>query len=212
MKRKRLEFARNHLHWIFDDWGKVLFSDKFTFQQFVVRHNHVRRPVGTRFDQKYTTAPMKHPPSQMIWGAMSKNETAGLYFLATGTTINGLKYVKLLKNKLLLHMTDHNTTAFIHNGAPCHRSKLVKKNLEENPETTLNWSGNSPDLNPIENLWAKIKDLVAEKQSSGGKALFETIKEAWVKEISADYCDSLIASMPHRLQAITKVKGGHTKY
>ena len=35
-----------------------------------------------------------------------------------------------------------------------------------------------------------MKDLVAEKQPSGGKALIETIKEAWVKEISADYCTS----------------------
>ena len=63
---------------------------------------------------------MKHPSSQMIWGAMSKNGTAGLCFLATGTTINGPKYVELLKNKLLLHMTVHSTTIFMHDGAPCH--------------------------------------------------------------------------------------------
>ena len=77
MKKKRLVLAKKHLHWTADDWGKVLFSDESTFQQFVVRHKHVRRPVGKRFDQKYTSATMKHPPSQMIWGAMSKNETAG---------------------------------------------------------------------------------------------------------------------------------------
>ena len=54
-KLKRLEFARKHLHWTVDDSGKVLFSDESsTFQQFVVRHKHVRRPVGERFDQKYT--------------------------------------------------------------------------------------------------------------------------------------------------------------
>ena len=119
--------------------------------------------------------------------------------------------MELLKNKLLLHMTVHSTTIFMHDGAPCHRSKIVKKFLEHHV-TTLNWPGNSPNLNPIENLWAKIKDLVAEKQPSGGKALIETIKEVWVKEISADYCNSPIASTPHRLQAVIKVKGGHTKY
>ena len=63
---------------------------------------------------------MKHPSSQMIWGAMSKNGTAELCFLATGTTINGPKYVELLKNRLLLHMTVHSTTIFMHDGAPCH--------------------------------------------------------------------------------------------
>ena len=80
MKKKRLAFAKMHLHWTADDWGKVLFSDESTFQQFVVRHKHVRRPVGKQFDEKYTSATMKHPPSQMIWGAMSKNGTAGFFF------------------------------------------------------------------------------------------------------------------------------------
>ena len=90
--------------------------------------------------------------------------------------------------------------------------KNVKKFLEENHETMLDWPGSNPDLNPIKNLWAEMNDLVAEKQPSGGKALIETIKEVWVKDISVDYCKLLIASMPHRLQAVIKVKGGHTKY
>jgi len=109
-------------------------------------------------------------------------------------------------------MTVHDTTIFMHDGAPCHRSKIVKKFLGENRVKTLDWPGNSPDLNPIENLWAKMKDLVAEKQPSSGKALINTIKEVWVKEISTDYCSSLIASMPRRLQAVIKAHGGHTKY
>ena len=43
-------------------------------------------------------------------GAMSKNGTAGLYFLTPGTTMNGAKYVELRKNKLLLQIAVHNTT------------------------------------------------------------------------------------------------------
>ena len=155
---------------------------------------------------------MKHPPSQMIWGVMSKHRKAGLYFLATGSNMNGPKYAELLNNKLLLHMAVHSTLIFMHDGAPCHRSKIVKRFLEENHVTTLDLPGNSPNLNPIKNLWAKMKDLVEEEQPSGEKSLIETIKEVWVKKISADYCNSLIAGMPHRLQAVIKVKKRHTKY
>ena len=212
MMKKRFEFARNHIHWTVDDWGKVLFSDESTFQQFVVCHKHVRRPVGKRFHPKYTIPTMKHPPSQMIWGAMSKNGTAGSYFLTPGTTMNGSKYVELLKNKLLVHMNVHNTIIFMQDGALCHRSKIVKKFLEENHVTMLDWPGNSPDLNPIENLWAKMKDLVAEKQPSNEKALNQCIKGVWVQKISENYCNSLIESMPHRLQAVIDAKRGHTKY
>ena len=76
----------------------------------------------------------------------------------------------------------------------------------------MRFPGNSPDLNPIENLWAQMKDSVAEKQPSSAKALVSTIKEVWVKEISEGYCASLVDSMSRRLQAVIKVHGGHTKY
>ena len=51
MKAKRLQFANNHQHWTAEQWGKVLFSDESTFQQFVVRKRHVCRPTGKRFDK-----------------------------------------------------------------------------------------------------------------------------------------------------------------
>ena len=62
MKTKRLQFANNHQHWTAEQWGKVLFSDESTFQQFVVRKRHVRRPTGKRFDERYTIPTVKHPP------------------------------------------------------------------------------------------------------------------------------------------------------
>ena len=147
-----------------------------------------------------------------MWGAMSKNGTAGLYFSTPGTTMNGSKYVDLLKSKLLLHMSVHNTSIFIQDGAPCHCFKIVKKFLGDNNVVTLDWPGISPDLNPIENLWSKTKDLVAEKQPSSDKALTESIKEVWVQKISREYCMSLIGSVSRRLEAVVKVQEGHTKY
>ena len=65
-----------------------MFSDESTFQQFVVQKRHVRRPTGKRFEEKYTTPTVKHP-GQMIWGAMSVNGTAALYFLLAGVKMNG---------------------------------------------------------------------------------------------------------------------------
>ena len=66
-------------------------------QQFVPRHMHIRRPLGKRFDKKKVVATMKHPPSHMIWGVMSCRDAAGLYFILPNTTMNGPKYVELLK-------------------------------------------------------------------------------------------------------------------
>ena len=97
MKAKRLQFANNHQHWTAKQWEKVLFFDESTFQQFVVRKRHVRKPTGKRFDERYTIPTVKHPPSQMVWGAMSRNGVAALSFLPPETTINGPKYVQMLR-------------------------------------------------------------------------------------------------------------------
>ena len=83
---------------------------------------------------------------------MSAAGTGGLYFLTFGTTMNGKKFVKVLQEKLQLHITVHQCDIFMHDGAPCHRSRVVQKFLGEKNIRQLDWPGNSPDQNSIENL------------------------------------------------------------
>ena len=212
MKTKRLQFANNYQYWTAEQWGKVLFSDESTFQQFVVRKSHVRTPTGKHFDERYTIPTVKHHPSQMVWGAMFRNGVTALSFLPPGTTLNGPKYVQMLSEKLKLHLQVHNCQIFMQDGAPCHRSKIAKKFLHSNNIDLLEWPGNSPNLNPIENLWTNMKNKVSEKQPLSGAELVKAIKEVWVKEKSKEYCQSLIESMPKRIKAVIKNRGGHTKY
>ncbi len=70
----------------------------------------------------------------------------------------------------------------------------------------FDWPGNSPDLNPIENLRCIVKNKVAKKQISSTKVLLEAIKDVWCTEISQAYCQSLVHSMPNRIAAVIKSK------
>ena len=212
MKKKRLEFAKRHLDWDTKMWKNVLFSNESSMKQFSVRKYRVWRPPRARYQEKFTIPTVTHPPSQMIWGAMSANGTAGLYFLPPKSTMNGSKYVELLKEKLVIHMQIHNCTIFMHDGAPCHKSKVVQQFLNSQHINVLDWPGNSPDLNPIENLWALLKTKVSQRQPSCLEEMRKVIKEVWVHELSPDYYLNLVNSMQRRLQEVIKNKGGHTKY
>ena len=74
--------------------------------------------------------------------------------------MNGQQYLAMLKEKISLTMSLHETTTFMHDGAPCHKAKIVTKWLNDNRIRVLHWPGNSPELNPIENLWLIIKNKV----------------------------------------------------
>ena len=200
MKAKRVIFANKYADWSEKQCGKVLFSDESTIQQFGTRKQQVRRPVGTRFEDRYTVATMKHPPSVMIWGAMPSNGTAGLFFLPKGTTMNGARYLEMLQEKLQLHM------------APCHRSKIVSEFLKTKNIKTIDWPGNSPDLNSIENVWSLLKNKVADRQPTSAQEMETAIKLVWIHEITPEYCRNTVESMPRRLQAVLNNRGGHTKY
>ena len=126
MKAKRYAFAKAHLDWTTKNWRKVIFSNESTVQQFTSRKQLVGRPVGARYEDRYTIQTMKHSLSIIAWGAMSAHGTAGLYLLQPGTTMNGAKYLDLLKNKLEIHMMVRDCNVFMHDGAPCHRAKSVK--------------------------------------------------------------------------------------
>ena len=118
---------------------------------------------------------------------MSTKGIDGLYFLPPGSTRNGSKYVELFKEKLVQHVKIYDCTIFMHDGALCHKSRLVQQFLDGQPIKVLYWPGNSPDLNPNKNLRALMKAKVSEKQPSTLEELQEMIKEVWVHEIFPNY-------------------------
>ena len=57
---------------------------------------------------------------------------------------------------------------FIQDGAPCHRSKLVS-DFPKKKIKMLDCSGNSSELNLIENFWAILKEKVADEHLTSAK-------------------------------------------
>ena len=68
-------------------------------------------------------------------------------------------------------------------------------------------------MNPIEHLWEHLKRRLKEYPTppKGVHELWDRLAEEW-GEIPPEVCQNLIESMPRRIQAVIKAKGGHTKY
>ena len=52
---------------------------------------------------------------------------------------------------------------FQDDNARCHESKKVNEWFQQRNINTLQWPSQSPDLNPIENLWAVFKKKIVKK-------------------------------------------------
>ena len=89
---------------------------------------------------------------------------------------------------------------------PKHTAKIVKKWLQDNQINVLEWPCQTPDLNPIENVWHKLKTQVKQRNPKNLRDLEEFCKEEWSK-ISVEVCRNLIVKYLNRLQAIIKTKG-----
>ena len=76
----------------------------------------------------------------------------------------------------------------------------------------LDWSGNSPDHNPIENCWHIMGTKIAEKKPSTKLTLQESIIRVWHHELGQDYIQHLISSMLDRCKSVIEARGGSTKY
>ncbi len=75
----------------------------------------------------------------------------------------------------------------------------------------MGWPSMSPDLNPIEHLWAILKRKVEERKVSNIYQLRDVVMEEW-KRTTVATCEALVNSMPKRVKAVLENNGGHTKY
>ena len=122
-------------------------------------------------------------------------------------------YNGIIKDIMLPHAKDkmlHGWT-FQHDKDPKHTSKLVTEFSAQKKVCILEWSSQSPDLNPIEHLWEHIERKISVWKPSNQHDLFELIKRTW-EEIPTDVLIHLVDSMPRRCNAVVAEKGFPTKY
>ena len=214
MKKKRLAWAKKYRKWTTADWKKVLFSDESHFMVQGQQSRFVRRSKGEEIRSCHINQGVKHPLKKMFWGSFSFKGIGSLF--PVQGMMNADKYIKVIQRKVVKDME----RAFPNGGgifqqdlAPCHTAKKVKKFFEENHIKVLDWPGNSPDLNPIENLWSIVKNRLLKRDCTTQMKLINAIIDVWYHDQKiTQNCEKLVESMPKRVKKLITNRGGHISY
>ena len=129
------------------------------------------------------------------------------------TRVNVQIYKNIVQDHVvpIIQNSDFDRATFMQDNAPCHKAKVVMSYLSEQDFEIMDWPPQSPDLNPIENLWKTLGVKVTERNPTNMEDLWVKLQEEWSK-ISIEDCQELIRSCSRRCAAVIESKGSFTKY
>jgi transposase len=197
-KERRIQWAQQHLD---DNWNRTIFSDESSFQLF---RNTVRR--WSKNPRQEVKRIPKNRQKIMVWGAISVKGQIG--FHSFRRTMDGPYYVEILEDNLI----DEARKKFGYrwrrqqDNDPKHTSRIAKDFLQQEVPETIDWPSNSPDANPIENVWSVLERRVEKRHPSSIDELDRFLKEEW-KKVDKSLLINLIRSMKTRCMGLIDSKG-----
>ncbi len=197
----RLKFA-NELNDSEENW--VLWSDETKIELFGINWTRrVWRRRNAAYDPKNTIPTVKHGGVFLLRGQNNCTASKGQWTGPCTVRARALKPARALKMG--------RGWVFQHDNDPKHTAMATKEWLKKKHVKVLEWPSQSLDLNPIENLWRKLKVRVAKRQPRNLNDLDRICKEEWDK-IPPEMCANLVASYKKRLTSVIANKGFATKY
>lgn len=154
----------------------------------------------------------------MVWAGIVNNQIVGPFLIPDGVKVTASVYCDFLRDHFLpWHRSQkaafRNKLVLMQDNAPSHAAHLTRDFLASHGfknSRLMAWPANSPDLNPIENLWAIVKRRIyAEgRQFQSKQQLWDAIRVE-MGRVSPQQVMKLTASMDDRLLKVLRLKGRH---
>ena len=107
---------------------------------------------------------------------------------------------------------------FMQDNAPSHTARTTMQRIDELgikmfPPGAERWPANSPDLNPVENVWAWVKQQLNQLPvcPATPELMKRAVNKIWA-QLTPDMCRKYIDNYPRRLKAVLEAQGRHTVY
>ena len=213
-KKKRVKWAQEHINWTSEQWRRVIWSDESPYTVRGSTKFRVWRLPNTRYDPKHTRGTVKHSGKINVWGCVSAHGVGTLHL------IEGIMDQQVYRQILIHHLKSSKEKLFPAKRAkwifqqdndPKHTAKSVQAYLKNKEYVLLDWPSQSPDLNPIENLWAIIEHRLRHRICKNETELFALLKAQWEK-LEPKLLTQLVDSMPERCAAVIESRENPTKY
>lgn len=210
-KLERLNFANANLH---TNWDRLWSFDESYFNinpgsgQVWYHRGVFRRVARRKLTNKQETI------SICIVVANSHNFKSKLCYLSKGW--KPAELINVLDLDLLPSIQwDHNRRQFralLLDNDGRHHNAGVKTYLEENGLDTIGFlPPNSPDINPVENVFGLMKRFVRNRAPTTEPQLRQAVIDAW-DSLTIDTLRNLFASLPERMQQVVAVHGDRIEY
>ncbi len=204
-QRKRLKWAKENID---RDWSNVIFTDESTFTTFAYKKKVWRlkysRPI---------VRTVKHPAKLHVWGCFS-SYGFGELFCFVGN-LNSEFLINIYENALLPSANKwfkQNEPWYLQeDNDPKHKSKMAEAWRIQHNVNRISWPANSPDCNPIENVWAILKERLKENTKLNVTSLAHHLLKEW-KSLPSEFARKLAESCTRRCQAVINSNGDYTLY
>lgn len=210
----RYKFARE---WCNRSPRDIVFSD----EHFVSTNDNTnRRMFATCRDAVLPRERQRRQnvPNFQIWGAIGFNYKSKLVFFPRtdpdddsrnpgGFRLNAKSYVRRCLSTVSGYLSSHNAL-FMHDGARSHTANSTKAYLQRKGiRCLLNFPAHSPDMNPIESIWALLDAKIAEKLTEQtDAALMAATKAAW-EELDQGVINAYVMSFRSKCRRVAASKG-----
>jgi len=221
-RKRRLQWARQHIHWTVNDWMNVIWSDETKVNRFGSDgKSYAWKVPGKPLKKHQVRETVKHGGGCiMVWSCISWYGPG--YIVDVGKCMTKDVYLEVLQDDLMKSLAWYmeesrkatNQFIFMQDNDPKHTAKVVSKWLNEQEFHVMEWPPQSPDLNPIENMWQLLKRRLFRNYDCppcGIHELWDRIGHTWY-QITAEECQKFIKSMPERCRAVIEADGLYIGY
>ena len=207
-KVKRLEYAQQILE-SGDTFHNVIFSDESS-----ISLEQYRRTCYRKIDEPTKRKPKpKYPLKVHVWAGISRH--GAMKICIFDGIMDAELYCNILETTLIpfINQTlpDHR---FMQDNDPKHTSRRARAFMETNGINGWRTPPESPDLNPIEDLWHELKFYLASRVKPQTKQqLVDGIRKFWTEKLTADKCSRYIDHVLKKVvPAVVEARGAATQY